>query len=250
MRRWLLPASLLAALVGAWQLAASTGLLADLLGLESFLVPSPAEIAESLWQSRELLAENAWTTLQEIVIGFLIGLAVGLAFGFLLRPFEVLRLTFYPLILASQAIPIIVFAPILVVWFGYGIGPKLAVVALVCFFPIAVATADGLRSVNPDATKMLRTLDASRGQILWRLEAPTALPFTFSGAKIGATFAPIAAVFGEWVGADSGLGHLILQDNAQLATSRVFAAALILSAIAIGLYGLLALAERRIVTWR
>lgn len=249
-KRLLLPGALLVALVGTWQVAASTGVLADLLGLEPFLVPSPAEIASSLWENRSLLAENAWVTLQEIVLGFLIGLTIGLGFAFLLRPFEALRLTFYPLIVASQAIPILVFAPILVVWFGYGIGPKLAVVALVCFFPIAVATADGLRSVDPEATKMMRTLDASRGGLLWRLEAPTALPFTFSGAKIGVTFAPIAAVFGEWVGADSGLGHLILQDNAQLETARVFAAAFVLSLIAIGLYGLLALAERRIVTWR
>lgn len=250
MRRWGLPTLALAALIGLWQIAASSGALADVLGLEAFLVPSPAEIASALWESRSLIAEDAWVTLQEIVLGFLLGLAVGLGFGFLLRPFETLRLAFYPLIVASQAIPILVFAPILVIWFGFGIGPKLIVVALVCFFPIAVATADGLRSVDPEATKMMRTLDASRWQLLWRLEAPTALPFTFSGAKIGATFAPIAAVFGEWVGADSGLGHLILQDNAQLETARVFAAAFVLSAIALALYGLLAFAERRIVTWR
>lgn len=249
-RAWLLPVLLLVTLIGLWQIASSSGALADVLGLEAFLVPSPAEVASALWESRSLLAENAWVTLQEILLGFLCGLAIGLGFAFLLRPFETLRLTFYPLIVASQAIPILVFAPILVVWFGYGIGPKLVVVALVCFFPIAVATADGLRSVDPEATKMMRTLDASRGQLLWRLEAPSALPFTFSGAKIGVTFAPIAAVFGEWVGADSGLGHLILQDNAQLETARVFAAAFLLSAIALSLYGLLAFAERRIVTWR
>lgn len=250
MRRWAFPLLALAALVGLWQIAASSGALADVLGLEAFLVPSPAEIASALWENRSLIAEDAWVTLQEIVLGFLLGLAVGLGFGFLLRPFEALRLAFYPLIVASQAIPILVFAPILVIWFGYGIGPKLIVVALVCFFPIAVATADGLRSVDPEATKMMRTLDASRWQLLWRLEAPTALPFTFSGAKIGATFAPIAAVFGEWVGADSGLGHLILQDNAQLETARVFAAAFVLSMIALTLYGLLTVAERRVVTWR
>lgn len=250
MRRWALPALLIAGLVGLWQIAVSTGAIADVLNLDPILIPSPAEIATALWDNRSLVAENAWVTMKEIFFGFLIGLAVGLAFGFLLRPFETLRLTFYPLIVASQAIPIVVFAPILVVWFGYGIGPKLAVVALVCFFPIAVATADGLRAVDLQAVKMMRTLDASRRQLLWRLEMPTALPFTFSGAKIGVTFAPIAAVFGEWVGSDSGLGHLILQDNAQLNTARVFAAALVLSAIAIGLYGLVALAERRIVTWR
>jgi ABC-type nitrate/sulfonate/bicarbonate transport system permease component len=250
MRRWLLPTALILVLIGAWQLAASTGALADLFNVESFLVPSPAEIGEALWQNRSLLAENSWVTLQEILLGFLCGLAAGLAFGFLLRPFETLRLASYPLIVASQAVPILVFAPILVVWFGYGIGPKLAVVALVCFFPIAVATADGLRSVDPEATKMMRTLDASRGQLLRRLEAPTALPFTFSGAKIGVTFAPIAAVFGEWAGANSGLGVLIRNANAQLETALMFAAALILCVAAVALYGLVALAERRVVTWR
>jgi ABC-type nitrate/sulfonate/bicarbonate transport system permease component len=250
MSRWALPALALAALIGLWQLAASSGLLASVLDVESFLAPSPAEIASSFWENRSLLAENAWVTMQEILLGFLCGLGIGLAFGFLLRPFETLRLSFYPLIVGSQAIPIVVFAPILIVWFGFGIGPKLAVVALVCFFPIAVATADGLRSVDPEATKMMRTLDASRGQLLWRLEAPTALPFTFSGAKIGVTFAPIAAIFGEWVGANSGLGVLIREDSARLATDRMFAAAFLLAAIALALYGLVALAERRVVTWR
>jgi NitT/TauT family transport system permease protein/putative hydroxymethylpyrimidine transport system permease protein len=161
-----------------------------------------------------------------------------------------LRRAVYPLIVASQTIPVVVIAPILVVWFGYGIEPKLVLVALICFFPIAITTADGLRSVDPEATKMMRTLDASRGQILRRLEAPGALPGFFSGARVAAAIAPIGAVFGEWAGSDSGLGHLILQDNAQLETARMFAAAAVLSAIAIGLVGLLSIAERRIVTWR
>jgi len=250
MRRWLLPALVLAALVGLWQVAASSGALAGLLGLEEFLVPSPAEIASALWQDRALLAEDAWVTLQEILLGFLFALLAGLAVAVALRLSTTLRAAFYPLMVASQAIPVLVFAPILVIWLGFGIWPKLAVVALVCFFPIAVATADGLRSVDPEATKMMRSLDASRWQRLWRLEAPTALPHVFSGARIAVAFAPIAAVFGEWVGADSGLGHLILQDNAQLETARMFAAATVLAAIAITLYGLLALAERRVVTWR
>ncbi len=247
---WLLPLLSLAVLIGLWQVAASTGALANVLNVESLLVPSPAEIASSLWESRALLAEDAWVTLQEILLGFLCGLAAGLAFAVALRLSPTLWRAFYPLIVASQAIPILVFAPILVVWFGFGIGPKLFVVALLCFFPITVNAVDGLRSVDPEATKMMRTLDASRLQILWRVEAPTSLPFVFSGARIAATFAPLAAVFGEWVGGNSGLGVLIREDNANFATARVFAAALILSVIAVGLFGLLALAERYIVTWR
>lgn len=250
MKRWLLPSLLVAILIGAWQLAASSGALANLLNLESFLVPSPAEIAESLWQSRSLLAENAWVTLREMLLGLACAVIAGLAFAVALHLSETLRLAFYPLIVASQTIPIIVVAPILVVWFGYGIGPKLAIVALLCFFPIALNTFDGLRSVDPEATKMMRTLDASRAQILWRVDAPSSLPYFFSGTRIAVAFAAIAAVFGEWAGSDSGLGHLMLQDNAQLETARLFAAVLVLSVMAIGLVGLVALAERRIVTWR
>ena len=250
MSRWLLPVALLVALIGAWQVAASTGALASVLNVDSLLAPSPAEIASALWENRSLLAEEAWVTLQEILLGFLCGLAAGLVFAVLLRLSTTLWRTFYPIIVASQAIPILVIAPILVVWFGFGIGPKLFVVALLCFFPIAVNTVDGLRSVDPEAVKMMRTLYASRPQVLWRVEVPTALPYVFSGARIAATFAPIAAIFGEWVGANSGLGVLIREDSANLETARMFAAAAILAAIALVLFGLIALAERRVVTWR
>jgi ABC-type nitrate/sulfonate/bicarbonate transport system permease component len=253
MKRWLLPALALAGLIGLWQLAASTGALAGLLNVDEFLAPSPAEIASSIWENRTLLAENAWVTLKEIVLGFACGLAAGVAFAVLLRLSDTARRALYPLLVASQAVPIIVFAPILLVWLGFGIGPKLVVVALICFFPIAVNTFDGLRSVDPEATKMMRTLDASRWQILRRVEAPSALPLAFGGARIAATFAPIAAVFGEWVGASTergGLGVVIRQDSALLETARMFAAAAIVTAIALILYGLVALAERRIVTWR
>ena len=154
-----------------------------------------------------------------------------------------MRRAFYPLIVASQTIPIIVIAPILVVWFGFGIGPKLAIVALICFFPITVNTLDGLRSVDPDATKMMRTLDASRWQTFRRVEAPTALPYVFSGAKIAVAVAVIGAVFGELVNPESGLGYLIFHDGYQYETARQFASVFVLSAMAIALFGLLALAS-------
>jgi ABC-type nitrate/sulfonate/bicarbonate transport system permease component len=250
MRRWLLPALLLAALVGAWQVAADTGALAAALNLEPFLVPSPSEIASSLWENRSLLAENAWVTLREVLLGFAFALVVGLGFAVVLHLSETLRRASYPLLIASQTIPIIAIAPILVVWLGFGIWPKLAIVTLVCFFPITINTLDGLRATEPDAIKLMRTLDASRWQILRRVEAPGALPYAFSGARIAAVFTTIGALFGEWVGSDSGLGHQILLDNGQLETARMFAAVVVLSAIALGLFGLIALAERRMVTWR
>jgi putative hydroxymethylpyrimidine transport system permease protein len=249
-RRWLLPALLLLALVGAWQLAASSGFLANVLGLESFLVPSPAEVGESLWTSRSLLAENAWVTLREILFGLGCALVVGVVFALLMHLSGVVRDASYPLIVASQTVPIVVIAPILLVWLGFGIGPKVVVVALICFFPITVNTLAGLGSAAPDAIKMMRTLDASRWQIFCRVETPNAMPSFFTGAKIAVVLAPIGAVFGEWVGGSSGLGHLILTDNAYLEVAREFAAVLVLSTMALILIGLLALAERRVVSWR
>jgi ABC-type nitrate/sulfonate/bicarbonate transport system permease component len=250
MRRWLAPVLLLAVLIGLWQVAADTGALAKVLGLEDFLVPSPSQVATTLWEDRSLLADNAWVTLKEVVLGFLCALAVGLAFAVALHLSQTLRRALYPLLVASQTVPVIVIAPILIVWFGYGLGPKLGIIALICFFPITVNTLDGLRSVDPEAIKMMRTLDASRWQILRRVEAPAALPFAFSGAKIAVAVAVIGAVFGEWSGASEGLGYLLLLDNNLLETARMFASVFILSAMAIALFGLLALAERRFVRWR
>ena len=250
MRRWLAPTLLLAALVGAWQVAASTGAIADALHIEPFLVPSPVEIAESLWQNRSLLAENAWVTMKEVLLGIGCALVAGLAFAVVLHLFETMRRAFYPLLVGTQAIPIPVIAPILVIWFGFGIAPKLVVVALICFFPITVNTLDGLRAVDPDATKMMRTLDASRWQTFRRVEAPAALPYVFSGAKIAVAIAVIGAVFAEAVSPNSGLGSLILRDGYLFETTRQFAGVVVLSAMAISLFGLLALAERHLVTWR
>jgi putative hydroxymethylpyrimidine transport system permease protein len=250
LRRYLLPAALLALLIGAWQIAASTGAIAEALSLEDFLVPSPAEIASSLWENRGLLAENAWVTLREIVLGILCALAVGSVFAVLMHRWRVLRDAAYPLIVASQTIPIVVIAPILVVWFGYGITPKVVIVALVCFFPVTVAVLDGLRSVDPEAVKLMRSLDASRWQQFRRVEAPAALPNLFTGAKIAVVIAPIGAVFAEWAGSSAGLGHLIQSDTANFEVARQFATVAVLSAMALALMGLTSLAERRVVSWR
>lgn len=248
MRLW--PAALVvAALLGAWQLAASSGTLAGALGLDSFLVPSPAQIGASLWEDRDLLADNAWVTLQEVLAGFAVALVLGVATATALHLSPLVRRISYPLVVASQTIPVIVIAPVLVVWFGFGIGPKIAIIALICFFPIAVNALDGLATVPADQRKLMRSLGASRLRVLTVLEAPTALPYALSGAKIAAAVAVIGAVFGEWAGANDGLGHLMLVDNAQLEVPRLFAAMVWLSAMAIALFALLGLIERRIAWW-
>ena len=248
-RRVLLPLLVVAVLLGAWELAAQWDVLADALGIEPFLVPAPSEVATSLWEDRELLAENAWVTLVEVAAGLAIALVLGYAFAVALHLSDTLRRAFLPLLVASQTVPVIAIAPILIVWLGFGIGPKLVIIALVCFFPVTVNSLDGLRGTDPALVRMIRTLDAGRWQILRRVEAPSSLPLFFSGAKVAAAIAVIGAVFGEWVGADEGLGHLILISQGQLLTARVFAAVAVLSAMALALYGLLALAQRRFAWW-
>jgi NitT/TauT family transport system permease protein/putative hydroxymethylpyrimidine transport system permease protein len=249
LRRVLLPLAVVVAAIGAWQLAAEWRLLADALSIEPFLIPAPSDIASALWNDRELLAEDGWVTLREVVLGFGLSLVAGLSFAAVLHLSDTMRRAFYPLLVASQTVPIIVVAPILVVWFGFGITPKLLIIALICFFPITVNALDGLRAVDPDLIKLMRTLDASRLRIFLGAEAPSALPYAFSGAKIAVAVAVIGAVFGEWAGSEAGLGHLMLQASAQLETARLFAAVVVLSFFAVSLFALLSLLERRIAWW-
>jgi ABC-type nitrate/sulfonate/bicarbonate transport system permease component len=248
----------LAGLLLAWELSARTGLLADLLlsdqgaggsGDADFLVPAPSEIADELWTRRDLLADDAWVTLREVVLGFLLALGAGLALAVAIHLSATARRALYPLLVASQTIPIVAIAAVLVIWLGFGIGPKLAVVALICFFPITVNMLDGLRSVDPSAVRMMRTLDGSRSAILRRLELPASLPQFFSGAKIAVAIAPIGAVLGEFVGANGGLGYLITQANANLLTARVFASIAVLSAFALALFLLIVVLERTLAPW-
>jgi NitT/TauT family transport system permease protein/putative hydroxymethylpyrimidine transport system permease protein len=253
MRRALLPVLVLIAFIALWEMLAQTGALASILGIKESvsdrLVPAPSAVAESLWEDRGILASNGWVTLVEILAGFALSVVAGVAFALFLHAYDPLRRAFYPLLVASQTIPIVTLAPILVIWLGFGIAPKIAIIAFWGFFPVTVNTFDGLRGVNPAAIRMMRTLDASRFTIIRRLELPAALPKLLSGARIAAVVAVIGAVFAELAGANEGLGHLITQAQASLLSARVFAAVVVLSAFAIALFGLISLIERRFAWW-
>jgi len=249
-RRVVLPLGVVAALIGLWQIAASNGAIAEALNIEPYLVPSPAEVGDALWNNRSLLWENTWVTLREILLGLGASIVLGVLLAIPMRFSQVLRDATYPLAVATQAVPVLVIAPILVIWLGYGIVPKILIIAFVCFFPVVVNTLDGLRSVEPEAVKMMRTLDASRWAIFRRVEVPSALPSFFTGAKVAAAVAPVAAAFAELAGSSSGLMHLIVQDNASFNVARMFAAVVILATIGILLFSLTALAQRLVVTWR
>jgi ABC-type nitrate/sulfonate/bicarbonate transport system permease component len=242
-RRAALTLLLLAGLVALWQGVASLHAVDDL------TLASPTETLRALRDDWSLLWDNAGVTLVEVLLGLAIAVAAGLFFAVAMHLSRTLREAAYPLLIASQAIPIVVLAPIFVLAFDYGIGPKLAIVALICFFPITVNVLDGLRSVEPDLLKLMRSLGASRLQTLLKAELPSALPFFFSGMRVAATVSVIGAVFGEWAGADKGLGRLVLLGNNQLQTPRVYAGIVILTLMAVALFALVALAERLICPW-
>jgi putative hydroxymethylpyrimidine transport system permease protein len=229
--------------VGLWQL------ILPLSHVPAYLLPTPSEIAADMVTDWPVLEPALFVTFREILLGFVISVAAGVGLAVLLHLLVVVRRAVYPVLIGSQTIPIIVLAPVLVILLGYGIAPKLVMVALVCFFPIVVNGIDGLRSVDEELIRMMRTLNASRWAIFRRVEFPAALPSIFSGMRIAATFASVGAVFGEWSGSNQGLGYVMLAATPNLLTARIFAAIVLLTVIALALFGAVSLLERIFVPW-
>jgi putative hydroxymethylpyrimidine transport system permease protein len=236
-------AALIVALIAVWEIIVRAA------HVPEYLLPAPSQVIADLKTDWVILGPAMWVTLKEVLLGFVIATVAGIGLAVVLHLYAPLRRAFYPILIGSQTIPIVVLAPILVILLGYGILPKLVIVALICFFPIVVNGLDGLRSVDDDFILMMRTLDASRWAIFRRVEFPAALPSIFSGMRIAATFASIGAVFGEWSGSNAGLGYVMLEATPNLLTSRIFAAILILTVISLVLFGLVSLLERLAVPW-
>jgi ABC-type nitrate/sulfonate/bicarbonate transport system permease component len=234
---------LLAVAIGLWQAVAS------LPGVDNLTLASPVETARALGVDSSLLFSNAWTTLEEVLLGLAVAVAIGVAAAVVMHLFRPLRDAAYPLLIASQAIPIPVAAILFVLAFDYGIGPKIAIVALVCFFPITVNVVDGLRSVDEQLLKLMRSMGASRVATLWKAELPSALPRLFSGLRVAATVSVIGAVFGEWAGADRGLGRLVLLGINQLQTPRVYAGIVILMMMSLAMFAATTLIQRLVAPW-
>ena len=243
MRRAALALLLLAALFGAWAWFATLDSVDDL------LVASPGETLRAFEEDWALLWGNAWITLYEVLMGLAVSVVLGVLFAVAMHLSRTLREAAYPLLVASQAIPIVVLAPIFVLAFDYGLGPKIAIVAIICFFPVTVNVLDGLRSVDPEHLALMRSFGSSRLRTLRTVELPAALPAVFSGLRIAASVSVIGAVFGEWAGADAGLGRLVLLGNDQLQTPRVYAGIVILTLMAVALFCLATLAERVACPW-
>ena len=229
--------------IGLWEL------IIRLAHVPEYLIPAPSQVAADMRSDWPVLEPAVLVTLKEIVLGFVISAIAGVGLAVLLHLSGTLRRAFYPILIGSQTVPIVVLAPILVILFGYGILPKLIIVALICFFPIVVNGIDGLRSVDEDLIRMMRTLHGTRWSIFKRVEFPAALPSIFSGMRIAATFAAIGAVFGEWSGSNQGLGYVMLAATPNLLTARIFAAIVFLTVVALALFGLVSLLERIFVPW-
>jgi putative hydroxymethylpyrimidine transport system permease protein len=236
--------AILLAMLLAWEALVRAG------AVDELILPAPSGVATALWEDRDILAPDLAVTAQEVLVGLAAAIALGAALGFAMHLSPAVRTALRPLVIGSQAVPVPVIAPLLILVLGFGLAPKVLLVALVCFFPVAINLYDGLRRVDADSRKLMRSFDASRWQTLRLLEAPAALPDAFTGLKVAAAVSVIGAVFAEWAGSDSGLGHALLTANGQLETARAFAATFLLFALAVGLYALFALLERRVVTWR
>jgi putative hydroxymethylpyrimidine transport system permease protein len=243
-----LPAALLGAgLLAAWELYA------DLSGVGEELLPAPHAVASALWSNGGLIWRNFAVTAEQVVLGLALALAFGLVLAVAIHLSPPLRRAVYPLAVGSQAIPIPVIGVLLVFWWGFGIFPKLIVIALICFFPVVVTTVDGLASVDPEQPKLLRTLDASRWQAFRFAELPAALPAALSGARIALAVGVIGAFIAETstpsAAPYSGLGREIITDAGGFQTARAYAATAVLFVFAIACFYALSLAERRLAPW-
>lgn len=242
--RWLPPILLTAVLLLVWQLAVR------LSGTPRWLLPAPGDVVLAFITDWAILWPNALVTLSEVLAGFALALLTGIGLGIGVFRSQTLERVLYPLIIASQTIPIPALAPLLLVWFGPTIWPKILVTALIGFFPLAVSTVEGLRSTDQDVVNLLRSFGASPGTVFRLAEFPSSLPYIFAGARIAVAISVIGAVFGELVGARAGLGYLMTRSIAQFETPRLVAAIVLLSIMGTGLFALVGLVERAMLPWR
>jgi ABC-type nitrate/sulfonate/bicarbonate transport system permease component len=239
------PSILLLALgVFAWEVYV------DLMAVPPYLVPAPSAIWRALGDQRWLLWNAAMPTLQIAVLGFVVSVGLGLVLALAIHQSRLLRLAVYPIVIASQTVPLIALAPALVVILGFGLTPKLLIVGLICFFPVTVNAVDGFRGVDPDLINLMKTLGAGRWRRFRDVEWPSALPSIFSGAKIAATFCVVGALWGELVGSSEGLVYLMNQQQNTFDTPGLFASMVVLVVMGVAMFLIVTALERALLPWR
>ncbi|MDD2402840.1 MAG: ABC transporter permease [Clostridia bacterium] len=220
-----------------------------ILGIEEFILPSPISIGKVLFETSDLLWKHSIQTANEAILGFILAIVAGVILAIVMGLIPLIKRLLYPLIVVSQTVPIMAIAPLLIIWFGYGMLPKIMVVALVCFFPITVSLVEGLEAVDRDMVKLLISMGASTWQVFKKLRFPSALPSLFSGLKISATYSIMGAIIGEWLGASRGLGVYMTRSMKSFLTVRVFASIVVISLLSLLLFGIINILARLLMPW-
>lgn len=245
MRRRNIPAFIaVAALLILWQGVSMLGL------VPAFMLPSPVEVVRAFVRELPLLWENSLITLQEAFIGLVLGVAFGFLVAVLMDAFEVLYRAFYPLLIITQTVPTVAIAPLLVLWFGYEMTPKIILIVISTFFPVTVGLLDGFCSADRDAIGLLRSMGATRVQIFRHIKFPSALPQLFSGLRIAAAYSVVGAVISEWLGGFGGLGVYMTRVKKAFAFDKMFAVIFLISGISLGLMSLVEYAEKKCMPYR
>ncbi len=237
------PVLLIVVLVLGWYFVAKVS------GVGRFILPSPLDVVQAGWRTRHLLLDAVGTTMLATFIGLVLALTAGIGLAALVDYWPVARRALYPLLVVSQTIQILAVAPILVIWFGFGMTPTVAIVVLFCFFPLTISTVDGLASADPELIALVRSMGANRRQIWRMVRLPSALPSFFTGLRMAVTYSIVAATVGEWVGGSPGLGQYLLRSKNALATDQVFAAMFVTSLLSVALFVLVYGIERVTLPW-
>lgn len=234
---------LLALLLAGWEAAVR------LYEVPAWLLPAPSLVVRTLGEQIVGILPHLIVTLSEAGLGFVLAIMLALVLAFILDNLPSVKKAVEPLLVASQTIPVITIAPLIIIWLGYGLAPKVAVVILVCFFPVVVNLLQGLATVDPDLVNLFRTMGANRAQIFRLVKMPAALPALFSGIKIAATYCLMAAIIGEWLGAREGLGYYMVLAQKSFYTDRVFAVIILIAVVSLLLYHVINWLERRLIPW-
>jgi NitT/TauT family transport system permease protein len=239
----ILALGLIAVVTIAWELAIR------LFSVPTFVLPAPSAIISTLIESRARLASAAVSTAVEISVGFVLASLTGIVIALLIVRFERFGRALYPLIVLFQNVPKVALAPIFILWFGFDLAPKVVLIVVIAFFPVAIDMLAGLQSVEPSFVALMQSVGASRGKILMRVRIPHSLPYLMAGLKVAITFSVIGAIVGEFAGANQGLGYVIEFASTQLDTPLIFAALVVVSVLGLAFYYVVELAERLLVPW-
>ncbi|WP_081941901.1 ABC transporter permease [Spirochaeta lutea] len=234
---------ILTGLVVLWHLVSRSG------WVPAFILPGPLQILDTLWTQRDVLSRHALTTLGVAAGGLVLSVSLALVLSMIMDALPLVRDSLYPLVLGSQMVPLIALAPLFILWFGFGMAPRIIVVVLVCFFPVLLSLLQGFRGVGQNRIRLLQSMGAGKLQIFWVVKLPGALISLFAGMKIAVTYSVMGAVIGEWLGGSKGLGVYLIRSQKSFAVERVFAAIGVIIVLSMVLYGLTALIQRMVMPW-